>query len=381
MQTMNFPDFASFPSPCFVLDEAALRRNLELIDRVQREAGVTILLALKGVAMIGAFPIVRQYLRGCTASSLNEAKLAHEFHGGQIHAYCPVYTEREFDALRDLACHMTFNTLGQYARFRGRCGGVSAGLRINPEYSPVRTDLYNPCLPGSRFGVRHTELDDGLPEGIEGFHSHNLCESDSFALERTLDRIDTLFGKHLGHLRWLNVGGGHLMTRDGYDVEHLIGTLKAFRARHPNLEVILEPGSAVGWRTGWLVSTVQDMFPSGDVTVLMLDVSFACHMPDCLEMPYKPVVLGATDAVEGRPRYRLGGCSCLAGDWMGQGDYAFERPPAVGDRVVFDDMIHYTMVKTTMFNGIHLPAIGVWRETGGFEVLKEFGYADYRSRL
>ncbi len=374
-------DFSLPPSPCYVLDEAALLRNLEVLDRVQREAGVKILLALKGVAMIGAFPPIRQVLPGCTVSSLNEARLAREFHGGEIHVYSPVYTDRDFGALCDLGSHVSFNSLTQYARFRGACKGRSIGLRINPEYSPVRTDLYNPCIPGSRLGIRAEALKPGLPADVEGFHSHNLCESDSFALARTLDRIEALFGRYLPRIKWLNLGGGHLMTRVDYDVDHLIATLGAFRSRHPHLEIILEPGSAVGWEAGWLVSTVEDRFVSGGVTVLMLDVSFACHMPDCLEMPYQPKVRGATEAVDGRPAVRLGGCSCLAGDWMGQGDYAFKTVPEVGERLVFEDMLHYTLVKATTFNGIALPSIGVWRASGEFEVLRSFGYEDYRSRL
>ncbi len=374
-------DFALPPSPCYVLDEQALQRNLQLLDRVQQEAGVKILLALKGVAMTGALALIRQTLPGCTASSLNEALLAREFHGGEIHLCSPVYAERDFGALCELGSHVTFNSLTQHARFHGRCKGLSVGLRINPEYSPVRTDLYNPCIPGSRLGIRAEAIKQGLPEGVEGLHSHNLCESDSHALARTLDRIEVLFGRHLGQIRWLNLGGGHLITRADYDVAHLVATLRAFRSRHPHLELILEPGSAVGWDAGWLVSTVEDRFVSGGVTVLMLDVSFACHMPDCLEMPYKPRVLGATDARPDRPAVRLGGCSCLAGDWMGQGDYAFEPLPAVGDRLVFEDMLHYTMVKATTFNGIALPSIGVWRTSGEFELLRRFGYEDYRSRL
>jgi carboxynorspermidine decarboxylase len=381
MTAARLPDFDAIPSPCFVLDEAALRRNLELADRVQCDAGVEVILALKGVAMTGAFPLVRQYLPGCTASSLNEAKLAREFHGGEIHAYCPTYPDDRFEELCGMCSHLSFNSMGQYQRYRGRCAGVSMGLRINPEYSPVTTELYNPCLPGSRFGVRAAELADGLPEDIEGLHSHNLCESDSYALEETLKRIEALFGHCLGQIKWLNLGGGHLFTRADYNVEHLIETLRAFKARFPHLRIILEPGSAIGWQAGWLVSTVQDIFTSGDVRMLMLDVSFACHMPDCLEMPYKPTVLGATDAVEGGERYRLGGCSCLSGDWIGQGDYAFKKPPAIGDRLVFDDMIHYTIVKTTMFNGVAHPALGVWRESGEFDLLRTFGYEDYRSRL
>lgn len=374
-------DTSAIPSPCYVLDEAALRRNLAVAARVQREAGVKVILALKGVAMFSAFPLIREALPGCTASSLNEALLAKEEFRGEVHAYCPVYLDREFEIMKGFCTHMTFNSLSQYAKFQDRCPGVSKGIRINPEYSEVKTDLYNPCIPGSRLGVRAELLGEALPAGLEGFHSHNLCECDSHALERTLENIERLFGKFLPQLKWLNLGGGHLMTRQDYDVGHLISVLKAFRARHPNLEIILEPGSAIGWETGVLVSTVEDVVESGEFTILMLDVSFACHMPDCLEMPYKPKVLGANDAVEGRRKYRLGGNSCLAGDWMGQGDYSFETPPRVGDRIVFNDMIHYTMVKTTMFNGINLPNIGIWREEGRFELVKTFGYPDYRSRL
>jgi len=378
---MSKIDFNTIPSPCFVLDEAALRRNLELIDRVQREAGVTVILALKGVAMIGAFPMVREYLKGCSVSSLNEARLAAEFHRGELHAYCPVYMEQDFAALSGLCHKLTFNSLAEYARYRDRCAGKSVGLRINPGFSPVETALYNPCLPGSRFGITADMLGDSLPAGIEGLHCHNLCESDSQALEKTLEEIERLFGRHLPLLKWLNLGGGHLMTCAGYDKDHLVRILRQFRQRYPGLEIILEPGSAIGWQTGWLVSTVLDRFTSGEVEMLMLDVSFACHMPDCLEMPYKPTVIGAHDARPGETAWRLGGCSCLAGDWVGQGDYAFDEPPQVGDRIVIEDMIHYTMVKTTMFNGINLPSIGVWREAGQFELLKSFGYADYRSRL
>ena len=390
--TSSYPDFTQIPSPCYVLDETRFRRNLAVMRRVQDEAGIKIILALKGVAMPAALPIVAEYLPGCTASSLNEARLAREFHGGEIHAYCPVYMEREFRDLSAMCTHIVFNSLTQLERWRREAPpSVSLGLRINPEFSPVKVALYNPCVPGSRLGVKAKDLaalgapDAGssspLPEGVEGFHCHNLCECDTYAFEETLRRIESLFGAWLPHIKWLNLGGGHLMTREGYDVDHLISLLKAFKEKHPNLDIILEPGTAVGWRTGWLVSTVMDMFPSGDVTMLMVNISFACHAPDCLEAPYKPGILGATDAKDGKPKYRIGGCSCLSGDWMGQGDYFFETPPKVGDRVVIDDMIHYTMVKSTLFNGIAHPSIGLIDVHGSFRLLKTFGYDDYKIRL
>lgn len=368
-------------SPSYVLEEKILRRNLKLMYHVQQSAGVKIILALKGVAMFSAFPLIRQYLPGCTASSLNEALLAHKEFGGEVHAYCPVYLDQEFEKMRPICHHITFNSLSQYQKFHHRCQQQSIGIRINPEYSEVKVDLYNPCIPGSRLGIRAEELPEELPEDIVGFHSHNLCECDSYALEKTLQNIERLFGKYLPKLKWLNLGGGHLMTRSDYNVDHLISVLKAFKERYPNLEIILEPGSAVGWETGFLVASVQDILCRDQITILMLDVSFACHMPDCLEMPYKPTIEGATDAIEGKPHYRLGGCSCLAGDWIGMGDYYFENPPKIGDKIIFKDMIHYTMVKTTMFNGINLPAIGIIRENGIYEQIKTFGYEDYRSRL
>lgn len=374
-------NLSTISSPAYVLEENKLKKNLELMYRVQQEAGVKIILALKGVAMFSAFPMIRRYLPGCTASSLNEALLAYHEFAGEVHAYCPVYFDNEFDRISDICKHITFNSLAQFDKFKSRCKNSSLGIRINPEYSEVKVDLYNPCIPGSRLGVRAEELPTELPEGIEGFHSHNLCECNSYALEKTLQNIQKLFGSYLPKLKWLNLGGGHLMTQKDYDVEHLISVLKTFKSAYPNLEIILEPGSAVGWETGFLVSTVQDIIERDDIKILMLDVSFACHMPDCLEMPYKPAVLGAVDAIPGKTVYRLGGCSCLAGDWIGMGDYYFENPPQIGDKIVFNDMIHYTMVKTTMFNGINLPNIGIIRENGTYQQIKTFGYEDYRNRL
>lgn len=376
-------DFDKIPSPCFVLEEAHLRANLEWIAEFARMADVKIILALKGFAMFGAFDLVRKYLPGTTASSLNEALLGAREFGGEVHAYCPAYPEDEIEEICDICCHVTVNSLGQWERFRplfeARRDRLSVGLRVNPEYSPVETDLYNPCVPGSRLGARAHELSGGLPEGITGLHVHNLCESDSHALARTLEQIERLYGHILGDIRWLNLGGGHLITGDKYDREHGAAVLRAFRERHPNLQIILEPGSAIAWRTGVLRARVLDVLKPDKRSIAMLDVSIAAHMPDCLEMPYKPRIIGARDADESGDSYAMGGLTCLAGDVIG--DYAFDKPLQVGDDVIFDDMMHYTMVKTTMFNGVRHPSIGIWREDDSFELLREFGYEDYRNRL
>ncbi|MBN2451774.1 MAG: carboxynorspermidine decarboxylase [Lentisphaeria bacterium] len=368
------------PSPCFVLEEDAFRRNLAVIADVQRRAGVRFLLALKGFAMWRVFPWVREVVAGATASSLHEARLAFEELGGEVHAYAPAYREKEWEALLGCCTHVTFNSLAQQARFGPRSAGRSCGLRINPEYSPVPTALYNPCAEGSRLGIRAEALAAGLPAGIEGLHSHNLCESDSLALERTLAQIERLFGHLLGEARWLNLGGGHLVTAATYDRDHAVRTLREFGGRHPGLAVFLEPGSAFAWQAGVLVATVEDIVTNGPIRTAVLDTSFATHMPDCLEMPYRPAVRGAVaPAGEGVHVYRLGGISCLAGDFVG--DYGFREPLRPGDRLVFEDMLHYTMVKTTTFNGVNLPAIGIWHADDTFECVRRFGYADYRSRL
>jgi carboxynorspermidine decarboxylase len=379
-------DFDGLPSPCFVLDEELLKINLQILDLVQKEAGVEVICALKGYAMWSTFPLIRQHLSGATASSLHEARLIYEEMGCEAHTYCPVFNEQEFDSLLHYSSHITFNSLSQLERFRERVRGfhkaVSVGLRINPEYSEVETKLYNPAVPGSRLGITVDHFGDKLPEGVEGLHFHVLCENDSHVLERTLQRVEQKFGHLIRQARWFNMGGGHHITRKDYDVKHLVGLLRDFRARYPNLEtVILEPGEAVGWQTGYLVSTVQDIIENQGIRVAMLDVSFSAHMPDCLEMPYKPRILGAEDARKDRPVYRMGGGTCLAGDYMGMGDYSFDRELQVGDRIVFDDMIHYTMVKTTFFNGVTHPSIGIWRETGEFELLRQFGYEDYKGKL
>ena len=369
-------DFSKIPSPCYVLDEALLRRNLEVIRRVQERSGARIIMALKACAMWSVFPIVKEYIGDATASSVAEARLVSEELGSRPHVYAPVYTDADFGEILKYASHITFNTRGQYERFRGRVAGtgVSCGLRINPEYSPVGTGLYNPCCKGSRLGVITDDLGE-LPEGIEGLHFHTLCESGPDDLKHTLEIVGQKFGRYFPQLKWINMGGGHLMTHVEYDTEKLISVLSAFRARHPHLELILEPGSAFTWRTGYLVSTVEDIVCNNGVQTAMLDVSFACHMPDCLEMPYKPAVVGARDAQPGEPGWRLGGNSCLAGDYCG--DWVFEHEPQVGDRVVFEDMIHYTMVKTTMFNGVAHPSIAIWGRDGRLRVVRRFGYEDY----
>ncbi|WP_297806974.1 carboxynorspermidine decarboxylase [uncultured Alistipes sp.] len=373
-------DFQKVPSPCYVLDEQLLDANLAKIDEVRRRTGAEIIVALKACAMWRIFPELARHSDGATASSAAEARLVFEEYGRPAHTYAPVYTDRDFGEIMRCSDHITFNSVAQYERFgaRARAQGISCGLRINPQYSPVETDLYNPCVAGSRLGVTAAELGE-LPEGIEGLHFHVLCESRPEHLRRALEAVETHFGRWLDRIAWLNMGGGHLMTHAKYDREELIDLLNGFRARHPRLRLILEPGSAFTWRTGYLVSTVEDVVVNCGVRTAMLDVSFACHMPDCLEMPYKPAIVGAHDPTEGEPRWRMGGNSCLAGDFCG--DWAFERAPRPGDRIVFEDMIHYTMVKTTMFNGVSHPSIAVAHRNGSVEVVREFGYEDYRNRM
>ena len=376
-------DFSKIPSPCYVLEEQLLRKNLELLNHVQTQSGGNIILALKGFSMYKMFPMVKKYLSGATASSLNEARLIVEEMKCQAHTYAPVYKPEEFKEMMRYSSHITFNSLKQWEQFKPEIQKnrkkISCGLRINPQYAEVSTDMYNPCIVGSRLGITRDLIGEKLPEGIEGLHFHTLCENDSYTLERTLVHVEEKFGDLLHQVKWLNMGGGHLMTREGYDTEHLIKQIKRLKETY-NIEVILEPGSAIAWRTGYLVSKVMDIVDAQGIDVAILDVSFAAHMPDTLEMPYKPKILGATDAVEGKPTYRMGGMTCLAGDFMG--DYSFDEPLKIGDTVIFDDMIHYTMVKTTTFNGVGLPSIGIVREeTNQFELFKSFGFRTYKDKL
>lgn len=376
-------DFTNTPSPAFILEERLLRKNLELIDSVQKAADIEIILALKGFSMWSVFPFVKQYLSGATASSLNEARLIYEEMGCKAHTYCVAYMPREFQEIMRYSSHLVFNSVAQYERFYPQVKAfhekISCGIRVNPEYSEVETELYNPAAPGSRLGEVEPAFKNGLPEGVEGLHFHTLCESSSFDLEKTLEAFEKHFGHLIPKVKWVNMGGGHLMTRKGYDTEHLIKILKAFKKKW-GVEVLLEPGSAIAWETGVLVTTVLDVHESRGVKTAIIDASFTCHMPDTLEMPYRPRIAGASQVPEkGKPMYRIGGVSCLSGDYMKE--YSFEKELQPGDRIVFEDMIHYTMVKTSMFNGVHHPDICILRENGELQTVRRFGYEDYRDRL
>ncbi len=332
--------------------------------------------------MWGVFDILKEYIGGASASSVHEARLCFEEIGALAHTYSPVYKQEEFSEVLKYSSHVTFNSLEQYRKFYGNLRKhrrrISPGLRINPEFSEISHGLYNPCSPGSRLGITAEDLNGVIPDGIEGLHFHVLFEADSFALEKVLKVVELKFGKFFSQLKWINMGGGHLMTRKGYDTKHLIRIIKDFRKR-TGLHVILEPGSAFAWETGELVATVEDIVENQGIRTAILDVSFTAHMPDCLEMPYKPSVLGATKPENAKGVWRLGGNSCLSGDVMGE--WSFNNELKTGDRIVFLDMIHYTMVKTTTFNGVRHPAIGIWTKEGKFRMIRKFGYRDYKNRL
>ena len=339
-------------------------------------------MAFKAFSLWKLFKITSDYIPYSTASSLNEARMAFEKLGSKPHTYAPVYREDEIEQIANLSSHITFNSLRQYEKYGKLCRkkGVSCGLRINPEYSEVETDLYNPCALGSRLGVTALQIGRFLPEGIEGLHFHTLCESTSYELEDTLKIVEEKFGHLFKDLKWINFGGGHLMTRNGYNTMHLIELIDKFKSRYPGIEVILEPGSAHTWRTGVLVSKVQDIVENGGIKTALLDVSFACHMPDCLEMPYQPCIIGAekTDS-NGENTYRMGGNSCLSGDYVGF--WKFDHELEEGETIVFEDMNHYTNVKTTMFNGISHPSVILRRMNGSLETLREYTFGDYLSRM
>lgn len=378
-------------TPYYRIEERLLRNNLALIRRTANEAGVEFILAFKAFALWKTFFIFRDYIAHTTASSPNEARLAFEEFGSKAHTYSPAYEDKDFDTIMRCSSHITFNSLQQFEHFYPRIVEnkklISCGLRINPQYSEIETTLYNPCAPGSRFGILAEQLPDQLPEGVEGFHCHNHCESSAAALVHTLEHIEARFGKWLPAIKWLNLGGGHLLTRKDYDVRLLIDTLKSFKARYPQLHLILEPGSAFAWQTGDLFASVVDIVENDGIKTAILNVSFTCHMPDCLEMPYWPAIRGAETLeppqAAGREReplvYRLGGNSCLSGDFMGY--WRFEQPLQIGDTIRFSDMIHYTTVKTNMFNGIPHPSLVLLRENGEEELLRRFGYEDYRDRM
>jgi carboxynorspermidine decarboxylase len=373
-------DFKQIRTPCYVIDELLLRNNLELIRQVKKVAGVDILVSFKAFSNWGVFPIFKEYGFGASASSLNEARLAFEELGVRAHTYSPAYEEKTITDILKYSSHISFNSVNQLRKYSKIVSqnGVSIGLRVNPEFSDSPYDIYNPCKPGSRFGITAEQLGDTVPQGVEGLHFHTLFEADSFALEKLLAVFLDKFGKFLPRLKWVNMGGGHLITRKGYDIDHLIKILTDSKNKY-DVQFILEPGSAFTYQTGYLVSTILDIVENRGIKTAVLDVSFTCHMPDCLEMPYKPVILGATDEMAGKPTYRMGGISCLAGDFMG--NWSFNKELSPGDKIVFDDMIHYTTVKTTMFNGVGHPSIGIWSEKSGFRLIKEFNYQDYKNRL
>ncbi|MGF1638372.1 MAG: carboxynorspermidine decarboxylase [Cyclobacteriaceae bacterium] len=373
-------DVHQIPSPCFVIEEKLLRNNLRLLQEVSERSGAKILCALKGFSMWSTFPLVKQYLAGATASSLHEAMLCYEEMGTKAHLCCPVYFEHEFDEIASISSHVTFNSLAQHQKFKDNAKkhSLEMAIRINPQYSEVSTALYNPCMPGSRLGVTREQFGDVLPEGITGLHFHALCEQNADALVNTLNKVEKDFADFLPQIKWMNMGGGHHITRADYDVDLLVETIKKFRNKY-QVEVILEPGEAVGWQTGYLVTTVQDIIEANGFKTAMLDVSFSAHMPDCLEMPYKPFIWGEVEYNKNLPTYRLGGPTCLSGDFYG--DFTFEKELSVGDKLIIDDMIHYTMVKTTTFNGVQHPNIGIWKEDNTFNLVRSFGYADFKSRL
>lgn len=367
-------------TPYYIVYEDKLRRNLELITDVAKRSGATIIMAFKANALWRTFGVFREYGVRFTASSLNELKLGNRHLGVKAHSYCPAYTDSTIGEFLAGSSHITFNSLSQAERFADRAveAGVSPGLRVNPQCSVIETDIYNPALPGSRFGVTADMLGDSLPRGIEGLHFHSLCESSAEDLECVLDSFEKQFGRYLPQVKWVNMGGGHLMTRDGYDTERLVDIIRCFRQRYPWLEVILEPGSAFTWRTGDLVASVVDVVENQGVRTAIIDASFACHMPDCLEMPYKPAITGALEPGAGID-YRMGGNSCLSGDYVG--DWSFPEPLKPGQRLRFEDMNHYTTVKTNMFNGISHPDIVYCDSRGECSLLRRFTFEDYESRM
>ena len=376
------------PTPAYVVYEGALRRNLQKLKDTADACDVKIIMALKANALWKTFPIIREYFTSSTASSPNEMLLSADYLGGDIHAYCPVYTDKSIRQFLEHCTHITFNSLSQFETFYGKAKAferetgrhVSLGLRVNPKCSVIDHDIYNPAIPGSRFGMTAEKMPEALPEGIEGLHFHMLCESGPEELEKVLAKFEADFGKHFKRMKWVNFGGGHLITRSDYDIEKLKEILKGFHARYPHLEVIMEPGSAFTWQTGDLIVEVLDIVEDGGIKTAIIDSSFACHMPDTLEMPYKPAIAEAlSDDAEGGYEYRLGGNTCLTGDFVGT--WKFAKPLEAGQRLTLKDMNHYTTVKTNMFNGVQHPSIWLVRQNGSSQLLREFTYEDYRDRM
>lgn len=381
MIDMNHKDaYPDIDSPAYVLEEKKLIRNLELLKYVREEAGIEIIMALKAVALWPVFPLIGQYLNGATASSLYEARLIREHMGEPAHVYAPAYYPDEREQLASVAQSIIFNSLSEYHRhyreFKNLNPSLKFGLRVNPGYSEISTPLYDPAGAGSRLGI-HTL--SSIPEGVTGLHFHALCENNSYTFERVLQSFEARYKEFLTELEWVNFGGGHLITEKSYDVPHLIKVMQDFRSRYPNLTIIIEPGSAVVWQTGFLKTTIQDVINTPERKFLMLDISFTAHTPDCLEMPYNPAIRDATFGSDGNHVYYLGGSSCLAGDQLGP--YSFDKEMHAGDSLIMEDMIHYTMVKSTMFNGVHHPDIGILDSNRNYRVLRRFSYEDYKNRM
>ncbi|MFZ3101808.1 MAG: carboxynorspermidine decarboxylase [Desulfitobacteriaceae bacterium] len=378
---MDF-DISALPSPCYIVDERLLIRNLEILHSVQQRTGCSILLALKGFSMYSVFPLVKNYLKGVTASSLFEARLGYEEMGKEVHIYAPAYIEKEFAEILSNCDHLTFNSFEQWARFKDKVKNlktkkISCGIRINPEYSEIKTPLYDPCYQYSRLGVTLANFRPEELDGIEGLHFHTMCEQNSDTLERTIQVVDQKFGEFIRRMKWLNLGGGHHITRPDYDLETLVRSITFLQDKY-GVDIYLEPGEAVALNTGFLVAKVLDILDNG-MEIAILDTSAACHMPDVLEMPYRPKIIDAGMPGEYPYTYRLGGLTCLAGDVIG--DYSFKQPLKLGDRLVFCDMAHYTMVKNNMFNGVNLPSIALFNAEEGLKIIRQFGYQDFKTRL
>lgn len=374
-------DTEKLPTPCYITDESLLINNLEVLKSVQDRTGCKILLAQKAFSMYSTYPHIKKYLAGTTASGLYEAKLGYEEMGGEVHVYCPAFRQEDMNELVRICDHIVFNTPDQWNKFKttvqssGR--NISCGIRINPEFSEIETDIYNPCFKNSRLGTTLANFPDNIPEGIDGLHFHTMCEQNSDTLERTVKAVEEKFGKYLHGLKWINFGGGHHITREDYDIEKLVEVVNRVKNTY-NVQVYLEPGEAVALNSGFLVSEVLDIFKNG-MSLVIMDTSAACHMPDVLEMPYRPNIIGSGKPDEKKYTYRLGGPTCLAGDIIG--DYSFDKPLEVGDRLVFCDMAIYSMVKNNTFNGMPLPAIVLKKLDGSYKIIKEFGYNDFKSRL
>lgn len=374
-------DIKDLSTPTFLVDERLLEKNLKVLQRVIEQTGCKILLAQKGFSMFSMYPMIHKYLHGTTASGIYEAKLGFEEMGGETHIYSPAYIPSDFKEIVKICDHIVFNSFRQWEKFRDEVKNVkreiSCGIRINPEYAEVETEIYNPCAVGSRLGVTIDRFEPDLLEGIDGLHFHTMCEQNADVLERTLKVVEEKFGRYLAQMKWLNFGGGHHITRADYDLEKLIACITYIKEKY-DVQVYLEPGEAIALQTGYMIASVLDIVENG-MTIAILDTSAACHMPDVLEMPYRPEVIGAGKKGEKPYTYRFGGPTCLAGDIIG--DYSFDQPLQIGDKVVFTDMAHYTMVKTNTFNGMKLPNIASYHEKDGIRIIKEFGYEDFKMRL